>query len=118
MRSKAIPWVFVLQRGVDCRTCKSNNVIIAVAAAAAVFINAKLLHQNHQIQSISLVCGNFSRTHTPDQTKHKLARTRHDPTENYLKLFKFFGFILFFIVVDVVDFFFGFFSWLIFLFHI
>lgn len=54
--------IYVLQHGADCRTCKSNNVIIAAADAAAVFINAKLLHQNHQIQSISLVCGNFSRT--------------------------------------------------------
>lgn len=86
---KPQPWVYVLQDGVDCRTCKSNNVIIAVAAA--VFINAKLLHQNHQTQSISLVCGNFF-AHTRSNTD---ARTRHDPTQNYLKLFEFFGFILF-----------------------
>lgn len=63
------PCVYVLQHGVDCRTCKSNNVIIDVAAAAAaVFINAKLLHQNHRIQSISLVCGNFF-AHTPNRTQ-------------------------------------------------
>lgn len=39
----------ILQHGIDRLTCKSNDAVIAVvavAAAAAVFINAKLLHQN------------------------------------------------------------------------